>query len=44
MRDSWADDRLADLNGKVDALHLEMQTEFKAIRGEMKGGIRGGPD
>jgi hypothetical protein len=36
MRESWTDDRLDDLNGKVDALRLEMRTEFKAIRGEMK--------
>jgi hypothetical protein len=35
MRESWTDDRM-DLNAKVDALHLEMRTEFKAIRGEMK--------
>ena len=36
MRQSWTDDRLDDLNGKVDALHLEMRTEFKAVRAEMK--------
>jgi hypothetical protein len=36
MRESWTDDRLDDLNGKVDALRLEMRTEFKAVRGEMK--------
>jgi uncharacterized protein YjbJ (UPF0337 family) len=36
MRESWTDDRMDDLNGKVDALHLEMRTEFKAVRGEMK--------
>lgn len=36
MRESWTDDRLDDLNGKVDVLHLEMRTEFKALRGEMK--------
>jgi predicted nucleic acid-binding Zn-ribbon protein len=44
MRESWTDDRLDDLNGKVDALRLETRTEFKAIRGEMKeefGAIRG---
>jgi hypothetical protein len=35
MRESWTDDRLDDLNGKVDVLHLEMRTEFKAVRGEM---------
>jgi predicted nucleic acid-binding Zn-ribbon protein len=36
MKQSWTDDRLDDLNGKVDALRLETRTEFKAIRGEMK--------
>jgi predicted nucleic acid-binding Zn-ribbon protein len=36
MRESWTDDRMDDLNGKVDALHLEMRTEFKAVRGEMR--------
>lgn len=36
MRESWTDDRMDDLNGKVDALHLEMRTEFKSVRGEMK--------
>jgi hypothetical protein len=52
MRQSWTDDRLDDLNGKVDALRLEMRAEFRAIRGEAKsefggmkeefGAIRGG--
>ena len=36
MRESWTDDRLDDLNGKVDSLRLEMRTEFKAVRSEMK--------
>jgi hypothetical protein len=36
MRESWTDDRLDRLNGKVDALRVEMRTEFKAIRGETK--------
>jgi hypothetical protein len=36
MRESWTDDRMDDLNGKVDALRLETRTEFKAVRGEMK--------
>jgi tetrahydromethanopterin S-methyltransferase subunit G len=31
MRESWTDDRLDDLNGKVDALRLEMKTEFRAM-------------
>ncbi len=36
MRESWTDDRMDDLNGKVDGLHLEMRTEFRAVRSEMK--------
>jgi hypothetical protein len=28
MRESWTDGRLDDLNGKVDALRVEMRTEF----------------
>lgn len=36
MRQSWTDDRMDDLNGKVDSLRLETRTEFKAIRGEVK--------
>jgi hypothetical protein len=36
MRESWTDDRLDDLNGKVDVLRVEMRTEFVAVRGEMK--------
>lgn len=36
MRESWTDDRMDDLNGKVDGLRLEMRTEFKEVRGEMK--------
>jgi hypothetical protein len=36
MRESWSDDRLDDLNGKVDVLRVEMRTEFAAVRGEMK--------
>ncbi len=39
MRDSWTDDRLDDLNGKVDALRLEMREEFAAVRGEMRDGF-----
>lgn len=35
MRERWTDDRMDDLNGKVDALRLEMRTEFAAVRGEM---------
>ncbi len=36
MRESWTDDRMDDLNGKVDVLRVEMRTEFKAVRGDMK--------
>jgi hypothetical protein len=36
MRESWTDDRLDDLNGKVDSLWIETKTEFAAVRGEMK--------
>jgi hypothetical protein len=35
MKVSWTDDRLDDLNGKVDALRVEMRDEFKAVRSEM---------
>ena len=37
MRESWTDDRMDDLNGKVDALRVETRTDFAAVRGEMKG-------
>ncbi len=36
MRESWTDDRLDDLNGKVDAFRLETRTEFAAVRAEVK--------
>jgi predicted nuclease with TOPRIM domain len=36
MRESWTDDRMDDLNGKVDALRLETKAEFTAVRGEVK--------
>ena len=39
MRESWTDDRLDDLNGKVDALRIEMKTEFAAVRAEMREGF-----
>lgn len=46
VRDAWTDDRLDDLNHRVDggfkevsrefqALRLEMRTEFAAVRSEM---------
>jgi uncharacterized protein YPO0396 len=50
MRESWTDDRLDDLNAKVDrgfervdaelhALRTETRTEFTAVRAEMKAGF-----
>ena len=50
MRESWTDERLDDLNSKVDrgferidaelhALRTETRTEFTAIRTEMKSGF-----
>jgi rubrerythrin len=39
MKESWTDDRLDDLNGKVDALRIEMKTEFASVRGEMREGF-----
>jgi len=39
MRESWTDDRLDDLNGKVDAQRVEMKTEFASVRGEMRAGF-----
>ncbi len=39
MRERWTDDRMDDLNGKVDVLRTEMKTEFAAVRGEMNRGF-----
>jgi len=50
MRESWTDERLDDLNAKVDrgferidadlhALRTETRTEFTAVRTEMKAGF-----
>jgi hypothetical protein len=50
MREKWTDDRLDDLNHRVDkgfsegqaefrALRLEMRTEFGAVRSELGGQI-----
>jgi hypothetical protein len=47
MREVWTDERMDDLNHRVDegfgrmdrefqAIRLEMRTEFAAVRGEMK--------
>jgi hypothetical protein len=50
MRNAWTDERLDDLNHRVDrgfgevsrefqALRLEMRTEFTAVRSEMRSEI-----
>jgi uncharacterized coiled-coil DUF342 family protein len=36
MRQSWTDDRMDELNGKVDGFRLETRTEFRAVRAEVK--------
>jgi hypothetical protein len=36
-RELWTDERLDDLNKKVDDGFGEMRTEFRALRGEMTG-------
>jgi hypothetical protein len=36
-RGTWTDERLDDLNKKVDDGFKEMRTEFRALRVEMKG-------
>lgn len=52
MRESWTDERLDDLNGRVDrgferihddlrAHRAETRSEFKAVRAEMKAGFDG---
>ncbi|HET9677912.1 MAG TPA: hypothetical protein VFP21_10460 [Solirubrobacterales bacterium] len=35
-RELWTDERLDDLNKKVDSGFMEMRTEFRAIRAEMQ--------
>ncbi len=35
VRDAWTDERLDDLNHRVDDGFREMRTEFRAVRGEM---------
>jgi hypothetical protein len=37
MRVSWTDERLDDLNSKVDEMDREMRAEFRAVRSEMNG-------
>ena len=39
MRQSWTDDRLDDLNSKVDRLDDHMRAEFTAVRSEMREGF-----
>lgn len=50
MRETWTDERLDDLNAKVDrgferidtdlrSLRAEMRADFTAMRGEMKAGF-----
>ena len=48
MSQKWTDERLDDLNKKVDDGFAEMRTEFRAVRAEMdaklgavEGGLRG---
>jgi hypothetical protein len=36
MRVSWTDERLDDLNHKVDEMNREMHAEFRAVRGEVR--------
>ena len=35
-RDEWTDERLDDLNHRVDEGFKEMRTEFRAVRSEMQ--------
>jgi uncharacterized coiled-coil DUF342 family protein len=42
-REAWTDERLDDLNKKVDEGFKEMRTEFRAVRAEIReevGGVR----
>jgi hypothetical protein len=39
-REAWTDERLDDLNHKVDEGFKEMRAEFKAVRGEMREELR----
>ncbi|HWO83370.1 MAG TPA: hypothetical protein VNM38_06230 [Solirubrobacterales bacterium] len=36
-REAWTDERLDDLNQRVDEGFKETREEFRALRGEMKG-------
>jgi hypothetical protein len=35
VREAWTDERLDDLNRRVDKGFREMREEFRAVRGEM---------
>jgi hypothetical protein len=35
VREAWTDERLDDLNHRVDDGFGEMRTEFRAVRGEL---------
>lgn len=39
-RDSWTDDRLDDLNRRVDDGFTDMREEFRAVRAEMQEEFR----
>ena len=36
VREAWTDERLADLNHRVDEGFSEMRAEFRAVRSEMR--------
>lgn len=39
VREAWTDERLDDLNRRVDGGFTEMRTEFRAVRREMMAGL-----
>ena len=40
VREAWTDERLDDLNRRVDGGFREMREEFRAVRGEMSAMYR----
>ena len=40
MRKTWTDERLDDLNKKVDDGFTDTRAEFRALRGDMKSEFR----
>jgi hypothetical protein len=40
VREAWTDERLDDLNHRVDEGFREMREEFRAVRGEMSAMYR----